>query len=446
MKTVNTSAPNYTAPNIVKSGNDWYVFFRYNHGGKRHPLKYREGLNRITNLKERQRQFEALLEVRTEWLAAGWNPVIDPDFKARNVTNVTDAKKMSLNEALDFAYKLKAKDLSKKSRQDYNNILQIVKNHADETGHGILQIDKVNRLHIIELLEHIRDARKWSNHRYNMYLGCLSSMFTMLEKALVIEYNPASKIDKKKVAESNKFAPYTEDEKEQISEFLYTRHYRLFVFLQFEYHTGIRPKELLAMQINQIDVKRRVITLVPDLDEETTKTPFVRPVVIPDELMPYIKEMGLEQFDKDFYVFGSPFMPGEGNRGAGSQKWGAKMKRLGVASSSHGRTGAMRLDFLMPSPYRADRDTVTKLWKKLVIDELGVNKHLYAGKHTGTDDKILAGIPLDALRTQYGHRNKRMTERYAHALIEVSASQIRTQAPAFTKQKKTTVSRMKKAA
>jgi hypothetical protein len=58
----------------------------------------------------------------------------------------------------------------------------------------------------------------------------------------------------------------------------------------------------------------------------------------------------------------------------------------------------MRDDFLLPSPVEVKRDTVTKLWKKLVIDELGINKYLYTSKHTGTDDKIHAGLSLKEIQ------------------------------------------------
>lgn len=434
----------YSTPTIVKSGNDWYVFFRFKHGGIRHPCKYREGINRITDLKERQREADALLAVKTDWLKAGWNPITDPEFKARQISTVTDLKRMTLNEALTFALEGKKADLAGKSYQDYSNILTIIKDFAVEHGYSGLLITSVNRLHVIQLLDKLREAREWSNHRYNMYLGVIRSLCTQLIKKLVIEHNPASLIDTKVVAESNLFAPYTEEEKGKIAEHLYTRHYRLFVFMQFCYYTGIRPKELLAIRIKNVDLNRRVISLYPDLEEETTKTPFIRTVVLPDVLMPLLKEMQLQQYPGDFFLFGTPFAPGKGNRGAGSQRWGAKARRLGMNNHLAGRCGAMRLDFLMPSPYRADRDTVTKLWNKLVKKELGIDKLLYAAKRTGSDDKILAGIELDTLRSQYGHRSKYMTEIYTKALKEIRNSQLREQTPAFTKPKKR--SRLKKAA
>jgi integrase len=114
------------------------------------------------------------------------------------------------------------------------------------------------------------------------------------------------------------------------------------------------------------------------------------------------------------YVFGSPNGSG-GNRG--SQKGNI--------------SGAMRSDYFLPSEFHMKRDTATKLWKKLIIDGLGIKKYQYAMKHTGGDDKILAGISLDALKTMYGHTSKFMTEKYARKIKDVYREQIILNSPDF---------------
>lgn len=104
-------------------------------------------------------------------------------------------------------------------------------------------------------------------------------MFTTLEIWLAVEYNPATKIAELKVAESNKYAAYTPEEKDVIADHLCRKHYSYFVFVQFLYHTGIRPKEALALRIRDIDLKRQLITIVPNLEEENSKTTTI-PVFI----------------------------------------------------------------------------------------------------------------------------------------------------------------------
>lgn len=56
---------------------------------------------------------------------------------------------------------------------------------------------------------------------------------------------------------------------------------------------------------------------------------------------------------------------------------------------------------------------------------------MYSLKHKGADDKILAGIDLDALRELYGHRSKYMTEKYARAVKDLYRKQIIDNSPDF---------------
>lgn len=435
MSNTQPAAP-YTVPKISTSNpSDWFVWFRYFHKGKwSNPIKCREGINRIKDLKKRTTEAEGLRDAREAWLKEGWNPIADPEFSMRKIKQTTDVQ-LNFCEAMDFALKKKSVDLSKKSKQDYRNILNITKEAAITTGVGRLPVLQVKRIHILELLETLSRERSFSNHRYNMYLGCIRSMFTTLETWTICEYNPAAKIPTKAVAESNYYASFTEEEKIAIAEHLAKNHYQLFVVMQVVYQTGIRPKEVLALKVENINLQRRIITLVPDLQQETTKTKFVQHKPITNELWPFIKEMYLERFPGEYLVFGSPFEPGRGNRG--SERWGKKY-RLGMNYKT-GRSGAMRTDYLTPSPWRASRDTVTRLWEKLIKSKetgLGINKCLYGAKHTGADDKILAGVDLDALRNMYGHRSKQMTERYAKQIRELYNSKIIEHSPSFTAIKK----------
>jgi site-specific recombinase XerD len=78
-------------------------------------------------------------------------------------------------------------------------------------------------------------------------------------------------------------------------------------------------------------------------------------------------------------------------------------------------------------------NTPTHWWKQMVIDGLGIDCKMYSLKHKGADDKIEAGIELDALRNLYGHKSKQMTEIYARAVKGKYKQNIIDQAPVFAK-------------
>jgi integrase len=182
------------------------------------------------------------------------------------------------------------------------------------------------------------------------------------------------------------------------------------------YFSGIRPKEVLALKISDIHFERKLIIIKPNLETENSKTKTVRMVPVNDHLAAILLEH-TQDHPTDKYVFGSPFMMGIGNRGGGSQPGG--------------RSGANRTDCFQPSYTQIKRDSATKLWKKLIIDGLKIRKYMYSLKYTGSDDKILAGISLDALREMYGHSSKRMTERYAKIIKKVYATEIISKTPNF---------------
>ena len=155
-------------------------------------------------------------------------------------------------------------------------------------------------------------------------------------------------------------------------------------------------------------------------------------------LFDLLGQLNLSLFPETYFVFGSPFKPGQGNRGAGSQKQFDGIDRPGKDFGTKyktGRTGAMRDDFLIPSPNKVSRDTLTKLWQKFVKDDvtgLVIKKCLYAAKHTDTDDKIDAGLKLSELQVMYGHSSEAMTARYNKRKREIEANEsILSKSPDF---------------
>lgn len=407
----------YTIPELVsKNKNDWYIYFTYELNGVKIPVKRRDGINRIKDLKQREIEGQALAKARLTWLQAGWNPITDPKFKARNIRTQAQASQMGFPIALQWA--LNQKKVAKKTRNGYQSILDHIVETCNKEGFSAIPIAAVKRFDIMSLLGKLDEDRSFSNHGYNKYRDVIRLLLGELLIWNVIEYNPASKIPDRIVVESDKFQPYTDEEKQRIAEHLAAKHPNYLRYLLLIYHTGIRPKEALALKVKDISLTSREIKLVPDLEEENTKTKQIRNVPINDELLCILQELELEKFSADYYVFGSPFGPG-GNRG--SVKGG---KRTGIM-------GAMRPDYFLPSPNRVKRDTVTRLWKVIIIEELEIPKYQYGMKYSGGDDKILAGCDLDALRSMYGHTSKRMTEKYLKKIKQIYKKEIITKSPAF---------------
>lgn len=387
---------------ITKS---WFVYFDFtDHStGLTVRKQFRGGINYSGDVKERLLLGDELRKFWQQRLKDGWSPFVH--------SGVNSLSKMKFNEALDWA--LSKCQASSKTKRDYAGTVGFFKKAAKKLNLDKALITGIKRQHILLMLDEIKKERSWSNNAYNKNTGYISGVLSRLVKYEVIEHNPAHNISMLTVAESDKYETITEEEKIIIRDHLTKVHPTFFTYLMLIYHTGIRPKECLSLKISDLHLNKNLIIIKPVIESENSKTKSIRMV----PLNPHISELlrcHIEGYGIENYIFGSPNEEG-GNRG--SYKGGIK--------------GSMRPDYFLPSMNHIKRDTATKLWNKLVKEGLKINKYQYSLKHTGGDDKILAGIPLDALKEMYGHTSKFMTEKYAKKIKNVYREQIIMNSPEF---------------
>lgn len=396
----------YTTPSLVTKGKAWYIYFTIKNEltGKVKHIQSRKGINYFKNKDQRLKHSRALITWWKDKLDNGWTP---DEWQSDMPKHSLIFPVTKFNDALDFA--LDNCVVATKTKSGYKGSVKFFK-EAAAALHLNMAIKDVDRPHIMLMLKWIKEKRSWSNHAYNKHLGYICAVIARLMDWKVIKFNPAEKIKTLPVTETKKFIPYTEEEKKQIQEYLFTNHYRFFVYLITIFHTGMRPKEVLSLKIKDVDLDGQLITILPDLEAENSKTKSIRYVPINNHLLMFLREFELHNYPNGHYVFGSPFEPGKGRRG---------------------KMNAKHPDYFKPSPVRVKRDTVTKLWKEIIIDDLGIKKHLYAAKHSGADAKILAGIDLDTLKELYGHSSKFMTEKYVSVLLEVHKKKIIEKSPEF---------------
>lgn len=399
----------FTIPKIAK-GKSKFVFFRYfNVATNKWDLFVKKGGANNKNLKasERNSLLTNLRDALEYKLATqGWDPITDtyPQMTAEEL-QIEQLRNMRFEQALGFS--LSKMKVASKTRLDYNGTIRYFTTAAKDLRLPDKYITDFERVYIKLLISRCRENRNWSNIAVNKNLGYLKSMLSNLIEWEVIKYNPAMNIKSLPIMESNKCEPLTEKEKKTLREFLFIHHYRFFVITLLLYQTGIRPKEILALKISECNLINKEIKIVPMEDLENSKNKKVRKVPLNKHIVGFLRELRLSDYNPDYYIFGSPYTAG-GNKG----------------SAGKGLSGALHPDYFKPSSTRIKRDTVTKFWKKIVIDGLGIKKQLYPLKHTGANDKILAGIDLDALRELYGHSSTLMTEKYAKVVKEVYRKQI----------------------
>lgn len=377
----------YTTPIICKYKNEWFVFFRFwnNSTGKYVAKKISRAngndLNRLKDLKQREREFNALRKARETWLQLGWDPIADPDFKQRyklpSSDKFDDINEWTVTKALLHA--LQYKKLAKKSKYDYKKSVEYFLQAAGELCIDVMQVSTLTRTHVKAVFAYLSNETKLPPKNYNKRLCHIKSLFSELEEWRAITENPAYGIKELIEEQTEKFVPYTEEERNMIKEYLYVVNYRFFVFWATIYYTGIRPDEILSMRIKDLDLETNTMHLKPF--SNVVKNKKERYTAVHEDLARYYKEMNLQQLPQDYYIFSKKLEPG---------------------------------------PTKTNAQVPTLLWKKLVQEELGIKKYMYAGKHSGATAFIKAGASEENIVDHLGHSSRFISRMYTQEGVRQS--------------------------
>lgn len=383
----------FTIPKVVKYDDlnkSWYVYFRYN-GTK---LCYKKGINYIKNYNKRLAEANALKEALHEKLKKGWNPLIPDMYDTSSTLNII--------QALDFSLEKKKDNVAPKTFLNYRSSVSFVKKAVLDLNLEFLPVSDLKRIHVKTILEKIKEQRKASNNSYNKYLDHFRAVLSELIQWDIIPINPANNIKNLTVYESMANIPATPQQHKIIKEHLQEFHLEFYNFIVTIFHTGIRPEEILNIQLSMIDMPNFRIILPPNI----TKTNKERIVPINKHLFKIYKSMDFESLPKEFYLFG--------------------------AEKTNHKYRALRKEDFKPAPNKIKRDTATRRWETIVKKGLGFKGvNMYSNKHAGANAKILAGMDLDALRELYGHTSKLMTTKYATVIKEVYRKQIMENSPDY---------------
>lgn len=375
---------------IIDAGKSIYDVFFYAQPdkGSKKQMRYKAGINDQPEEK-RAAQAKAMAAVYWDALNEGWNPFIDryPDFSPK----APQSPILTFNDGLDYALRVKRPMLSKYSMYDYDGCARFMKAAAAKTGHLYMKVEEIKRKDVRAIVMLAREMNNWTSQARNKYLTILRSMFSVLEQDDLIDMNPAFRIKDEPVPVTLGYKRLTDVEKERIADHLLQIAPEFFEYLMFIYDDGIRRKETLLLQVQDIRMGTREIRI----RAEVSKNNRERLVPITDTLLQVLIGRRIWDYPPDYYIF----------------------------SSNKFRVGRSQYHPNVPTTW----------WRELVQKQLGIDCKMYSLKHKGADDKILAGVNLDALRNLYGHRSQQMTEVYARAIKGKYKDEIIDKAPVFAK-------------
>lgn len=207
----------------------------------------KKGINKFKTFKERLAEAQALKQVLREELEKGWNPLTGEYQQPVNdpLAEIDKMSDMPFKKAIDFAFSKCTG--SPRTIINYKNSYKRIMSQATCVSipgydkvfdFSQIPISQISKKHIRFLLDHCKQKLKWSNKGFNKHMGYYRAIVGQLQKAEIIPHNPASGIKELPVNETQKFIPYTEQEKAKIYEHLFLNSY-VSLFLQWSYTTPV---------------------------------------------------------------------------------------------------------------------------------------------------------------------------------------------------------------
>lgn len=379
---------NYTMPEVVKTDpQDWYVYFRFLDPatGKWERIKKRCGINKYKDLKVRAAHAEALCIARKKWLEAGWNPITNtfPEIQTAHL-KLDRLRVMTVLQAMQHAFDSKFNEWSKTTKRNYTTLFNFCKQGALSSGIGEMPVKDAIALHYRTLIETTIQARGLGNKGFNKYRDFMSTLIGFISSEEIIMYNPVLKIKPKAVVKEKAHVAPTDEEKQKIITEIKAKHWTYYRFFAVLYGCTLRPQEITRLKIKNLNFEKQEFTIIPD-GEGASKTNFIRTVAVPDWVMDLLKELDLEQYDPEWYIFS---------------------------------TYANRWKYFVPGPRMMHEGTPTKYYKRVVKDVLGITVTQYAFKKLSGNDMVklmysekATGL-LDMAQMQMGHMDAKTTEIY----------------------------------
>ena len=370
----------YKPPVLYNGAEKWYVYFYFRHPetGAWKRFKVYEDINRIKDLKDRQRYADLLVDAVHFGLKSGYNPFTPPENEVR-------FKIWTLNQALNYyKQKLPDMDLREKTKSCYLSMVTLIQNmKLPELMDPIPSIDGDQ---FLELLDQLRVKQGWKNTTYNGYFGYFKTFLNWCVEKKIIKSNPLLGTKKKKVVvEKNK--AFSNEEFHALFNHLEETGSPLYWFAKFVYYTGTRPKsETRLLQLRHVDFEKGQVEIPATIskNKKYDRVPLHR------ELIEWLGRF--RKLPQDYYLFSKTGEPGPDQ-----------------------------------APHNYFSTLFVPVRKALGLSTLHT---IYGLKHTRTIHLANAGVNSYDIQRLWRHSSLEMTERYMRDLgLNISREAVNVNAP-----------------
>jgi integrase len=357
--------PEVFTSNLSKTATWRIVWYEMVAPGKWKRARPTGNINRIKDIAERLIAAKLLCKMISEALGKGWR-YYQPKSQgsAYGKINVIDCiTEHAASKALGLS--------TKKSGDSYKSWCNIFCSFLKTEKLYHLTINELSAIHI-QLFVDRQLALKKSNRTINNIIEGVSSVFNRIVKLHKLPSNPFKEVDKLRETESTRFETFTDTELTKIGNHLKKVHPQMWLFFLHVYYGYLRPATIVLMQAGNYNFAENKINVNPD--KHKNRRANYKQILFP--LREALLAAGVDKMNPDTYLFSARMQPGPEKR---------------VATMA------------------------TKVWRKYIIDGLGIDKKLYAGKHTGATDFLLQNSGQENIswfQNQMGHSTLAESQAY----------------------------------
>jgi integrase len=375
----------------------WYVEYHFLIPGTFQYKRFKEKfeMNRLHKLGERRTYANECLQFLRQKLREGFNP-----FEQVKVvgSNVDFRIKIQLQKILNDLCRNASHSAAASYQEHYNRFCKFI----DAKSHHELFIVQLN-------VDHAKSYKRFLLYELNLSVktvnASLSYMAMYWEDAVDKKWSssnpfiavPRAKRSEKAISEvetEERFEPLTAAEMDQVFEVLKEKKEFAFIrFLAFIFYAWARPVEISRLKISDVDLNRNLIRF----RKGQTKNNKAAYVQIVPPLRKILLQMKLHEYPADHYLFsgdGDGFLPGKTQ--LTKYRAGERWRRYVKGFARKGGTKSRR-----------------------TVKGDGINKDMYALKHTGNIEYLLQNVgkvDLKWQQMQNRHSSSAMTDRYNRKL------------------------------
>lgn len=324
-------------------------------------------LNRITDKPERRRVAKEYVTMINEALRKGYNYFVDSLYMLDD-----DNGTISITQLIKNMLPVLTAGRKKRTVETYNSYADVFTKWLAAKKYNYIPAHQFKPAKYIEFVNY-KLAAGHGNNNINDYTSFFKSLFKKAVKLAMIDKNPLDAVDMLPIQESTLFEALTAEELARIAPALIAHNPYFYLYTKFTAHEFIRPYHTARLRVRDLQFENGLIAL----NNTTTKNNKVVYKQLFPDMVKLLLQLGYDKVPGHWYLFGKGFLPAE---------------KLHASLSNR----------------------AAELWRKLVIDGLGINKKMYALKHTGAQYYLTENEHIDTgfLQKHMEHSTLNETEHY----------------------------------